>query len=293
MLRFLRAGLPILVGATLVGLLGSPAGATTMLSFNFSGQINGEDPGFTADVTIDFEFDETCMTSSCVLEVTLTYNSSGGLSAIGQTFSGVVFDAEDQNAANFDLDVTLGNSTVSAESLVGAGSDDALSDFGNPPNSNVDVSGHWGFVSGYSSSNPPPFGSNVLSSVGDVAPDTDVLGNGDLFAGTISGVEPNPPDGTSFSIVDPDTACTGPPGSPTCGSLTGGFQDSENRVWIQSSAVAMLEYDGTTHKLTDILNVTPIFGTEGNHMVPEPGVVALVVLGLAGLGAIGSRRWRS
>jgi hypothetical protein len=278
----LRIGLAILTGGALaVAAPEAGAAPVTVGPLNFSGPINGEDPGFTADVDVEFSFDDACVSSSCTLQITLTYNSSGGLSAIGQTLSGVVFDAEDQNAALFDLDVVLSTSTVTAQSLVGAGSDDALADFGNPPNSNVDVSGHWGFRSGYASSNVPPLGSNVLSSVGDLAPDTDVLGNGDLFSGTISDVEPNPPDGTSFSIVDPDTTCTGPPGSATCGSLTGGFQDGQNRAWIKSSAVAMLVYDGTTHQLTDIQNVTPIFGTEGNHIVPEPG--ALAFLGLLGL----------
>ncbi len=271
-----------------VGLLPGSACAITMLQFDFSGSPieGGVDPGYNPDVTVEFTFDETCMTSSCQLTVKLTYNDSGGLSTIGQTLSGVVFDAFDENAAGFDLDVTLSNSTAVASSLVGAGSDDAYSDFGVSDGA-VDVSGHWGFVSGYASTHVPPLGSNVLSSVGDVLPDMGVLGNMDLFDGIISGVEPSPPDGTSFSIVDPNT-CTGPPGSPTCGSLAEGFQDSQNRAWVQNMLTATLEYDGSTHKLTDIDNVDPIFGTEGRP-IPEPSVVALLLLGVTGLAAAGTR----
>jgi hypothetical protein len=268
----------------LVTLLPGGASALTVQTFNFSGQpIQGEDPLFLPDVTVEFTFDETCMTSSCQLQIELTYNASGGLSAIGQTLSGVAFNAF-SNATQIDLDVDLTISTMLAESLVGAGSDDALADFGSG-NSNVDVSGHWGFVSGFASSGS--LGTNLLSSVGDAAPDTDVLGSSDLFSGTISGIEPNPPDGTSFSIVD-DATCTGPPGSPSCGSLGGGFQDSNDRAWIQNVGTATLAYDGTTYKLTSIADVDPIFGTEGNQ-VPEPGTAALLGLGLLGFAAAGRR----
>ncbi len=200
--------------AFLTGLLTlapSAATAVTIQTFNFSGLpiLGGDNPSFLPDVTAKFTFDETCGTSSCNLTIALTYNDSGGLSTIGEALAGVSFDAF-SNATQIDLTLSLSSSTVNAESLVGAGSDDALSDFGAAPNSNVDVSGHWGFVSGFVSS--AFLGSNVFSSVGDAFPDTDVVGMADLFSGTISSIELNPPDGTSFSIVD-DNTCTGPPGT--------------------------------------------------------------------------------
>ncbi len=179
---------------------------------------------------------------------------------------------------------------MSAESLVGAGSTDALSDFSAGSNSNVDVSGHWGFVSGFASSGS--LGSNVFSSVGDAFPDTDVVGTPDLFSGTLSSIELNPPDGTSFSIVD-DNTCTGPPGTPTCSPLTGGFQDSNNWAWIQNEATGTLVYDGTTNKLTSVANVDPLFGTEGRPLVPEPGTASLLGLGFLGLGLMRRRRQRT
>jgi hypothetical protein len=262
------------------GCLGLPGGAAA-LTFGFSGQpiAGGDNPGFLPDVTIGFTFDDTCMTDSCLLTITLTYNDSGGLPSIGESLSGVAFDAF-SNGSPIDLAVILSSSTVAADRLVGAGSDEALSDFGAGSNSDVDVSGHWGFVSGFASSGS--IGSNVFSSVGDVFPDTDVVGDADLFDGIVSSVEPNPPNGTAFSIVD-DNTCTGPPGSPTCGGLGGGFQDSGDRAWIQNEATGTLVYDGTTNKLTGVGNVRPLFGTEGRILVPEPSTAPLAALGLVGL----------
>ncbi len=128
----------------------SAATVVTIQTFNFSGPpiLGGDNPSFLPDVTAKFTFDETCMTSSCNLTITLTYNDSGGLSTIGEALVGVSFDAF-SSGSPIDLAVILSSSTVSAESLVGAGSDDALSDFGAGSNSNVDVSGPWGFVSGF------------------------------------------------------------------------------------------------------------------------------------------------
>ena len=266
----------------------SAALAVTIQTFNFSGQAiaGGDNPSFQPDVTVEFTFDETCMTSSCSLTTRLTYNDSGGLSTIGEALAAVSFDAF-SNATQIDLALSLSSSTVSAESLVGAGSDDALSDFGAGSNSNVDVTRHWAFVSGFASSGS--LGSNVFSSVGDAFPDIDVVGMADVFtSGILSSVELNPPDGTSFSIVD-DNTCTGPPGTPSCSGLTGGFQDSNNRAWIQNEATGTLVYDGTTNKLTSVGSVDPLFGTEGRP-VPEPGTAGLLGLGFLGLALMERRR---
>jgi hypothetical protein len=259
------------------------ATGVTMQTFDFSGGqiLGGEDPSFEPDVTAKFTFDETCMTSSCNLTITLTYNDSGGLPTIGEALAGVRFDAF-SSGNQIDLAVILSASTVSAESLVGAGSDDALSDFGTTLNSNVDVSAHWGFASGSSGS----LGSNLFSSVGDAFssvgdafPDMDALGTEDLFGGTLSSIELNAPNGTPFSIVDVNT-CTGPLDTPTCGDLKGGFQDSHNLAWIQNEATGTLVYDGSTNKLTSVGTVNPLFGTEGRPLVPEPSAALLFGIGL-------------
>ena len=68
--------------------LEAPASATTQ-TFGFSGDpiLGGDDPLYFPDVTIEFSFDETCVAASCSLDITLTYNDSGGLSAIGETLA--------------------------------------------------------------------------------------------------------------------------------------------------------------------------------------------------------------
>ena len=264
------------------------ATALTNQTFNFTGLpiLGGDNPSFLPDVTIEFTFDELCDTSSCNLTTTLTYNDSIGLMTIGEALAGVSFDAF-SSGSPIDLILSLSSSTVSAASLVGAGSDDALSDFFAGSNSNVDVSGHWAFVSGFVSGDG--LGSNVFSSVGDAFPNIDVVGTADLFDGIISSIELNPPDGTSFSIVD-GTTCTGPPGTPTCIGVGDGFADSNNWAWIQNQATGTLVYDGTTNKLTGVGNVDPLFGTEGRPLVPEPGTAVLLGLGFLGLGLMGRRR---
>lgn len=87
-----------------------------------------------------------------------------------------------------------------------------------------------------------------------------------------------------------DSTCTGPPGTPTCSSLTGGFQDSHNRVWSQNEAIGTLVYDGATNKLTGVGNVEPLFGTEGRILVPEPSTAPLAGLGVLGLAYFAERR---
>ncbi len=123
-------GTALLAAACL--LFPSAATAVTIQTFNFPGLLpilGGDNPSFLPDVTIKFTFEETCMTSNCTLTIALTYNDSGGLSSIGETLAGVSFDAF-SSGSPIDLAVILSSSTVSAESLVGAGSADALSHFG-------------------------------------------------------------------------------------------------------------------------------------------------------------------
>ena len=280
----LRALAGLVVG---LALLWPAAGLAAFISFDFDSQpILGEDPAFVPDVAISFGWDATCVATSCQLDVTLRYDDSGGLAAIGQTLSGVVFDAF-SGISPIDLLVDRSSSSAIASALVGAGANDALADFGGVPNSLVDVSGHWGFRSGIAVGG---LGSNLLGSVGDLFPATDVLGVQDLFAGIISDIEPNPPDGTSFSIVDPNTCAP-----TTCGNLRGGFQNSQNRAWIRNELVATLVYDGSLGPLTSIGNVSPTFGTEGRGLVPEPTTAGLLGLGLLALALRrrGSERGRS
>jgi hypothetical protein len=288
------------VSAGLLATLFATGSGATTLTLDFEGPIPGLPDAFNdgiAKVQAVFDFDPSC-SSDCVLAITLTYldfylTSEGDgstLQTIGQTLSGITFEPASGDSINVDLS----SSTVSilTSIFVGSGASQASSDLG------TNVTHHWGFavnaaLPGATGSTPGgPLGSHVLSSVGDAGVIKDgggnviaglegVIGMDDLFtSGVLSNVETNPPDGTSFSLVDGDTC-----DSSGCGSLAEGFQNSLGRVWIQSQIKANLVYDGT---LTNIASADPIFGTEGLP-IPEPGTAALVGFGLLGLLAVGRR----
>jgi hypothetical protein len=237
-------------------------------TFDFSGSpIVGEDENFTPDVSIQFTYDTAC-SGSCSLEIMMTYNDSGGLSTIGETLAGVHFDVMGSL-------VFAGTGVVMAEDYVGSGAAEALSDLG------LNVTGHYALgqanvfgVDGY-----------AFGSVGDINFGEATLGAANLLPGTISGVEPNPPNGTDFSIVDPNAI----PNS-------GGFQapvnpnPSEHQlgVWIQNSITASLNYDGSLGE-NAIVDVTPYFGTDGAP-IPEPSSALLYAAGLLVVGRATRRR---
>jgi hypothetical protein len=263
----------VLLAGVLAILWGGAAAAVPI-----GGTLPNLDPPFdsvpvTADV--DFSFDAGC-TVDCQLHITLANITTGQLGTIGQTLTGITFEPNssitiDRSQSTVLVDTSLG------DALVGAGSVVATADLIS--GSHIDVTRHWGFdllaEPVMQAGGARMLGSYVVSSVGDVVNNIGLLGNKDLFtSGSISSVEPNPPNGTEFSIVNGATCSPG-----SCGGLDGGFQDQQGRAWIQSRVWISLHYDG---QLTSISKVEPIFGTDGNpsFVVPEPGAL-LLPLGLA------------
>jgi hypothetical protein len=260
---------------------------TAVSAITVSGTIPNLDPPFdslSVTVDVDFAFDPGC-SLDCQLHITLTNSTASQLQTIGQTLTGITFEPDsaitiDRSQSTVHVDTLLG------DMLVGSGSVTATSELIS--GTNIDITRHWGFDL---LAEPVPaaggtrmLGSYVVSSVGDVANGTPVLGNvgligrNDLFTGSgiISSIERNPPNGTEFSIVNDLTCAAG-----TCGGLTEGFQDNKPKTWVQNSLTIWLHYDG---QLTSVSKVEPIFGTDGNatFVVPEPGI-GLLVLGLAAL----------
>jgi hypothetical protein len=254
-----------------------------------SGTIPNLDPPanvLTVTVDVDFAFDAGC-TVDCQLHITLANITTGALTTIGQTLSGLTFEPDSPITIDRTLSSVLVDTTA-GDRLVGAASGTATNDL--KTNGHIDVSRHWAFnlllEPVMEAGGSRMLGSYVVGSVGDVANGTPVFGNvgllgvddrlGDPNLDPISSIETNAPNGTTFSIVN-DATC-----SPnTCGNLKGGFQNEQGRAWIQNGVWISLHYDG---QLASISKVEPLFGTDGNSMfvVPEPGL-GLLVLGLGGL----------
>ncbi len=158
--------------------------------------------------------------------------------------------------------------TVGASALVGSGAGIALAELGSIGGLE-NISGHWGL-------NPanavPNQGSHALSSVGDLFNGAATLGTVQLFSGTISSVEPIPPDGSLFGILD-------------LNSIPNGGFPSGNLAYVQDEITANLLYTGI---LTGLDNVEPLYGTMGLP-IPEPASAALMGFGLLGLVAAARR----
>jgi hypothetical protein len=293
----LRAGAPLPslrgIRRTVLVTLAAALFPAAVSAITVSGTIPNLDPPFDSfTVTVDVEYvivDDTCSTD-CLLHITLTNNTASQLETIGQTLTGITFEPD--SAITIDRSQSTAK-VLMGDILVGAGSATATVELAS--GDDIDVTRHWGFDL---LAEPVPaaggtrmLGSYVVSSVGDVANGTPILGNvgligrHDLFtgSGSISSVEPNPPNGTHFSIVNDDTCSAG-----TCGGLKEGFQDNKNRTWVQNSLTVWLHYDG---QLTSLSKVEPLFGTDGNptFVVPEPGI-GLLVLGLVALAREQRRR---
>jgi hypothetical protein len=79
-------------------------------------------------------------------------------------------------------------------------------------------------------------------------------------------VEPLPPDGSPFGVVDAGTT-----------NFAMGFVG--NAAYAQDEVVLNVFYTG---QLTGVNLVQPVFGTEGNP-IPEPTTAALTGFGIVGL----------
>ena len=242
------------------------------VTFPFSGNtIPDDDSGIEPSVEVSFSWDDACLVG-CTLRIDLDYldsNGGLGLESNAQGLSGAIWDMS--GATLRDNDNQTGADVISP-TLVGGLSATAIGQLSNITIDSVSgeqTTAHWGVRNDLAILYPSS-GTNILSSVGDVMiagmMSVDFMGVDSLLpGGTISSVEPNPPDGIPFAIVDPFTPM-----------LTGIAGDV---ALAQSTTTAFLIYDGA---LTGVGNVEPLFGTSGVAL-PEAGTGLMLGLGIAGL----------
>jgi hypothetical protein len=265
----------LLVAAPLLFLAGSASATVISSSFDFFiPVVPDDDSGVSPSVTANFTWDDACSVG-CTLELGLVYNDVGGLTTTAHALAGVTWDVTGAIVVNESLSIVL------APTLVGLEAATALAELPGPTTINgvtgAEVTGHWSFRDDLSNALDvtvpiewDSLGDYVLTAVGDVTfggATSDATGGDHLLPGVISSVEGNPTDGAPFTIVDPSTT-----------TVAGKKGDV---VFAQGSVTAFLNYDGV---LTDIGNVTPLFGTDGVAIVPEPGTGMLLALGLFVMG---------
>jgi hypothetical protein len=263
-----RSAVLVLLALPILGMLfASPAAAVVQsVDLSFSGEIlGGDNPLYTVNSSANFSWDDACNGTDpafCTLTITLSADPSldGAAPSQGEVLGALVFDV--LGGADF-RDGPPGNTpfggTVTASALEGADAATALGEIG------LDVSRHWGLNPAISVLG---HGSHALSSVGDLFNGAATVGSGQTFAGPLSSVEPTPPNGAAFGIIDS--------GSSSGGS---GWGSVGTQAFVQDEIVAQLFYIGS---LSGVENVEPLYGTMGLP-IPEPGTALLIGLGLIGL----------
>jgi hypothetical protein len=260
----------------LIGVFCASSAWAASADFAFSGEIaGGDNPGYVVNSSANFSWEPLCPGAEpnfCTLTITLAAetSTSGPAPSQGEVLTALVFDV--LGGADF-RDGPPGNvpfgGTVTASALEGSGAATALGEIG------LDVSAHWGL-------NPAiqvdSHGSHLLSSVvdafGGFLAGGDTLRSIQLFPGTISSIEPSPPDGSNFGIID-------------AGSSSGGIGwPAGSLAYVQDEIVVTLLYEGI---LTGVDDVEPLYGTTGLP-VPEPTTTTGVLFGVGLLGLLRLRR---
>lgn len=250
----------MLLMPVILGLLLTCQSAAWGSIFVWSGSpIEGEDQTFLPTGSAKFEI------SGLQLKLTLT-DTSQRQWAQGQALTALLWDLEDQDVVLAPLTAMI----AAGSKLVGANAVDGI----------TDLSSEWGFRSDIVAgpTQAGPLGSFGVSSVGEINfGDENPQGAGDSFGPTdrfdtsTNLFGPNSLNGTSGGIVglDPDLTL-------------GGFK--KKGPLVQNQMVFTFDIIGGTLTDDEIVNVQPLFGSDGAPLlVPEPSTLIIWTL----LGALG------
>jgi hypothetical protein len=142
----------LVAGLLALSLAPAALATTQTLTFNYSAEIvGGENPGFIANATAIFSFDDECVGTNpgfCELDITLRYNPTTGTPSQGEALTGLLF--EPLGSSDFrDGPPGIGpfGGVVGAEALVGNGNVIAGNELGTIVNTSlIDVSPHWASI---------------------------------------------------------------------------------------------------------------------------------------------------
>lgn len=230
--------------------------------------VAGDDPSFFPKGTATFD-----IPVAGTLTILLSSDSPAE-GRIGEVLTGLLFDIDDPTVAITPLSAEL----PTGSSLIGAGA-----------TADTDVSSEWFYKDGITAGVDPftlvPYGEHGVGIMGDINFGADTFGKPDAFTwdgtdvvGNLFG--PEGPNGIEVGIVGPNLTIVvgvGPDGFKNQGPVA------------QNETLLTLSYTGDL-QLSEISNVTPLFGTDGAP-IPEPASVAL--LGVAAAYAAARRRRRT